>query len=70
MVKSPPVKTKKLGPKKFVKESLAELKKVVWPTRQQVVKLTLIVIGVSLVTGAFIGGLDYLFTQLVGLIVK
>ncbi|AKM79045.1 MAG: Preprotein translocase, SecE subunit [Candidatus Beckwithbacteria bacterium GW2011_GWB1_47_15] len=58
------------APQRFVKESLTELKKVVWPTKNQVVKLTGIVIGVSAVTGALLGGLDYLFTKLVGLIVK
>jgi len=68
MVKS--ASEKSTSPQQFVKESIAELKKVVWPTKQQVVKLTLIVVGVSLLVGAFIGGLDYLFTQLAGLIVK
>jgi preprotein translocase subunit SecE len=68
MVQSPPKKS--TSPSKFIKEAKAELKKVVWPTKQQVVKLTLVVAGVSLVVGALIGGLDYLFTQLMGLIVK
>ncbi len=68
MVKS--ASEKSTSPQQFVKESIAELKKVVWPTKQQVVKLTLIVVGVSLLVGAFIGGLDYLFTQMAGLIVK
>jgi preprotein translocase subunit SecE len=57
-------------PLTFVKESLTELKKVVWPTKQQVIKLTLIVIFVSLATGIFIGGFDYLFTNLFGLLLK
>jgi preprotein translocase subunit SecE len=68
MVKS--ASEKSTSPQQFVKESLAELKKVVWPTKQQAVKLTLIVVGVSLITGALIGGLDYLFTQVVGWIIK
>ena len=71
MVESPLIENKKgSGAQKFIKESAAELKKVVWPTKQQVVKLTLIVLGISLITGALIGGLDYLFTQLIGQIVK
>jgi preprotein translocase subunit SecE len=65
-----PVKNKISSPSRFVNESVMELKKVVWPNRQQVVKLTLIVIGVSIVTGILIGGLDYLFTGLFGLIIK
>jgi len=68
MVKS--ASEKSTSPQQFVKESIAELKKVVWPTKQQVIKLTLIVVGVSILVGAFIGGLDYLFTQMAGLMVK
>ena len=78
MVKSPLVNNQKPGspkggsitPQQFINQSIAELKKVVWPTRKKVVKLTGIVLGVSLATGLFIGGLDYLFTNLIGLIIK
>jgi preprotein translocase subunit SecE len=56
-------------PVRFVEEAVAELKKVVWPTKEQVVRLTLLVIVVSAVTGFLIGGLDYLFTKLLGLII-
>jgi preprotein translocase subunit SecE len=56
--------------KEFISQSLAELKQVVWPTRQQVVKLTLVVLGVSVFTGALIGGLDYVFVNLVGWLIK
>ena len=68
MVKS--ASEKSISPRQFVNQSIAELKKVVWPTKPQVVKLTFIVIGVSLIVGAYIGGLDYLFTQLMRLIIK
>ena len=55
---------------KFLKEVQVELKKVVWPTREQALRLTGIVVGVSLVVGLYIGVLDYGLTKLVGLIVK
>jgi preprotein translocase subunit SecE len=42
----------------YVTESWAELRKVIWPTRRQVVNLTLIVIGVSALVGAYIAILD------------
>jgi preprotein translocase subunit SecE len=42
----------------YVTESWAELRKVLWPTRSQVVNLTLIVIGVSAFVGAYIAILD------------
>jgi len=70
MVKSNNSKSNKLSPQQFVKQSMAELKKVVWPTKQQVIRMTLIVTGVSIIVGALIGGLDYIFTYLVGLIIK
>ncbi len=48
----------------FLKEVKVEMKKVTWPTRQQTVKYTLIVIGISLGVAIFLGGLDYIFTWL------
>jgi preprotein translocase subunit SecE len=61
---------KSITPQQFINQAIAELKKVVWPTRKQVIKLTAIVIGVSLVTGLFIGGLDFLFTKLMAVLIK
>ena len=55
---------------KFLKEVQTELKKVTWPTREQAIRLTGIVVGVSLVVGLYIGVLDYALTKVVGLIVK
>ena len=41
-----------------------EIKKVNWPTRQETVRYTMIVVAVSLVVAAFLGGLDLLFALL------
>ncbi|HZJ18190.1 MAG TPA: preprotein translocase subunit SecE [Patescibacteria group bacterium] len=57
-------------PISFLKEVRDELKKVVWPTRDEVIRLTSIVILVSLLVGFFLGGLDYVFTTLMTLIIK
>ncbi|OIO47439.1 MAG: preprotein translocase subunit SecE [Parcubacteria group bacterium CG1_02_40_82] len=46
----------------FLKEVRFELKKVTWPTRQETIRFTLLVIGVSAGVAAFLGGLDYLFS--------
>ncbi len=54
----------------FLKEVQVELKKVTWPTRRQAVRLTTLVVGVSLMVGLYIGVLDYGLTKLVGLIVR
>ena len=55
---------------KFLKEVQAELKKVTWPTQEQALRLTGIVVGVSLVVGLYIGVLDYALAKIVGLIVR
>lgn len=46
----------------FLKEVKVELKKVNWPTRQQTIKYSLIVVGASAALAAFLGGLDFIFT--------
>lgn len=48
----------------FLKEVRIELKKVTWPTRQETIKYTAVVIGFSLAVAAFLGGLDFLFSWL------
>ena len=49
----------------YLKEVKVEIKKVNMPTKQETIKYTLIVIGLSLVVAIFLGGLDFLFTFLV-----
>lgn len=46
---------------KYVKESYAELKKVVWPGKKDIKNHTLVVIALSLALAAFLGLLDYIF---------
>ena len=54
----------------FLKSVKQELKQVTWPTKQQATKMTIIVVISSIIVGLFIAGLDYLFTQLIGLLLK
>jgi preprotein translocase subunit SecE len=54
----------KILPVKFFQEVVAELKKVTWPSRQETIKLTLVVLFVSAVIGLFVGGLDILFINI------
>ena len=58
------------SPTKFVKEVIAELKKTTWPTRAETIKLTVIVIAISIFVGAFIGVLDTLFLRISALIFR
>jgi preprotein translocase subunit SecE len=53
------------GIRRYVLESWAELKKVAWPTRETVIRLTLLVIAVSIVVGIYIFVLDRIFNSLV-----
>ena len=50
---------------KFVGNIIGELRKVSWPTRQEAINLSLLVIIVSVAMGLFLGFLDFGFTQLV-----
>ena len=54
--------------RRFFDESWSELKKVSWPTRDQVRNLTVLVFAVSAGIGLFIAAWDYVFTEAVRLI--
>ena len=56
-------------PVSFIAEVRDELKKVVWPTREEVIRLTGVVILVSLIVGLFLGGIDFLLTKLTEIII-
>lgn len=58
------------GPVVFLKEVKAELAKVIWPTRADVIKLTVVVVVVSFVIGVYVGGLDLIFTKLTDILVQ
>jgi preprotein translocase subunit SecE len=44
--------------KKFLKEVVAEMRKVTWPTKDELVGSTIVVIVVSLIVAIFIGIVD------------
>ena len=54
--------------RRFFDESWSELKKVSWPTRDQVRNLTVLVFAVSAAIGVFIAAWDFVFTEAVRLI--
>lgn len=47
----------------FFKESRAELRKVVWPSREEVVASVKVVIGLTIVVSIVLGLLDWGFTE-------
>ena len=63
------VKVKKeKGLARWWRETLGELHKVVWPTPKEAWQLTKVVLLVMFAMGIVLGGLDFVFTKLIGLI--
>jgi preprotein translocase subunit SecE len=49
----------------FVREAAAEVSRIAWPSRREVVGLTVLVLIVSAIVAAYLGALDSAFTWLV-----
>lgn len=47
-----------------------ELKKVTWPTKNETIRLTIIVVGISLIIGLYIGIIDVLLAKALEFITK
>ncbi len=62
--------SKTFNPIQYLSEVREEVKKVSWPSREQTIQKTTLVIVVSIFVGAYIGVLDYIFTQVMSLLVK
>jgi len=54
---------------RYLNQTRAELRKVTWPARDEAIRLTAIVLGVTVAMAAFLGLLDYLFTLGFGLFI-
>ena len=57
-------------PLDFLREVRVELSKVVWPSRDQTIKLTLMVILITVIVGFFIAGIDAILAKLASLLIK
>ncbi|BAI81240.1 preprotein translocase subunit E [Deferribacter desulfuricans SSM1] len=55
--------------KKFIQEVKEELKKVVWPTKQETIQTTIVVIVMTLIVSAFLGVVDVALSKVIKLIV-
>ncbi len=49
--------------KKYIQDSAKELNNVTWPTKNQAIRLSIIVISFTLVAALILGVLDQLFTE-------
>ncbi len=54
--------------RRYFDEVFSELRKVSWPTREQVRNLTVLVFAISFVIGLYITALDFVFRALIGLL--
>jgi preprotein translocase subunit SecE len=50
------------------REVRSEMKKVVWPTREETTRLTIVVIALSAVISAILAAADFIFLTLIGLL--
>jgi preprotein translocase subunit SecE len=53
---------------KFLKEVVAELRKVTWPSKDELIGSTIVTIVVSCIVALFIGVVDQILTYLISLI--
>jgi preprotein translocase SecE subunit len=51
--------------KNFFSEAKTEFRHVNWPTRQEAIRLTSVVIGLALALAVFLGFFDYAFTYII-----
>jgi preprotein translocase subunit SecE len=52
-------------PIQFIKEARSELSKVVWPSRKDIIRITLAVVILSLVVAVFLGAVDFGLSKLI-----
>ena len=53
-----------------VRETVAELRKVSWPTRPEATQLTIVVLVVLAVMSTFLGTMDLLFSRLIAWVIS
>lgn len=58
-----------IGIIRYFQETRDELRKVTWPDREEITRLTVIVLSATVAFAAFLGLLDFVFQRLAGLLV-
>ena len=53
----------RVSPVTFLRETMSELRKSQWPSREETTRLTIVVIALSIAAGFFLGGLDRIFAE-------
>lgn len=60
-----PAEQKRTGVRQFLKEVRQELKKVLWPTRRELITYTIVVLVTVVVLTTYVFGLDVVFSKFV-----
>ena len=60
------VKKERVGPRQYLREVRDEMRKVAWPRRPEVRRYSLIVIATVVLYTAYVGGIDYLLSEVTG----
>ena len=53
----------RISPVAFLQETVSELQKSVWPSREETARLTVVVIALSVAAAFYLGGLDRIFLE-------
>ncbi len=70
MSKAQPVVKEPNAVVRFYRETVGELRKVVWPTPAEARNLTAIVLAVIVLSSIFLGAFDWLFSELFKLLIN
>ncbi|MEK7646252.1 MAG: preprotein translocase subunit SecE [Patescibacteria group bacterium] len=52
----------------YIKQTQVEMSHVVWPSRNQTLNFTLLVVAISILTAALLGVADFVFSKLLTLL--
>jgi preprotein translocase subunit SecE len=59
-----PIKRRVESLERWYRETRAEMAKITWPDQETTRNLTIVVIGVSIVLGLFLGGIDFILVKI------
>jgi len=54
----------------YIKDVIQELKKVTWPTQEELKGSTVVVIFFAILMGSFVASVDFLLSQIVAIFLK
>ena len=55
---------------RYFKDTRAEISKVTWPTREEGIRLTIIVVIATIMSGIFLFGIDAFFAFIIGQLIR